>query len=374
MIYFLQGKNIIFKDKAGQLKCSNFDHALHLRSPTPTFIQKKLYQTAASSIFDTLKNNRKGKEPDTLILNTHLFGCSGLINAFIDKIGNETKIKSDLQFAINSQGLNSGEYSLIDISENESYHYNFVIDNNDYSILNKTKLDNSKLKRELANQFASSSTDAIFNSLFNYSNVIEANEFLSTNEMTEADFSTYTLSEISLGTLFQDTYFSDFFNFLSLSIQDFVKEHISDEKLLLIKSPLTGFHPLKPILNSNKKIRIINELDYLNDSIASDFIKNKTRNEGFELKCYPSNKKIVFPFSAWILSETGNLTIELLNEKESFLINLIDLKEKLSDTFFTINDKQLVKYFIELEMDTCNNIHFKIETLDKEEFYYLINN
>lgn len=375
MQYYLQGKNIIYKDRTGKLNCSNLDHALHLSSPTPTFIQKNLYQTAVSSISDTLKNNRTGKEPDTLILNSQFFGFSGLVNSFIDSIGRETNIQSDLEFAIRSEKLESGEYSLIDISENESYQYNFVIDSNDYSLLNKTKLDNNKLKQSLSEKFKSTQLDTFFSSLFNYSNVIEANQFLVTNEMTEADFSTYTLSEISLGTLFQDTYFSDFFNFLSLSIQDFINEHISnDEKLFLIKSPLTGFHPVKPILNSNKKIRVVNELDFLNNLTASDSIKCKNRNEGFELKCYPANKKIVFPFSAWILAETGNLSIELLNEKESFLINLNDLKEKLSDTFFSINDKQLVKYFVEFDMDTCNNIHFKIETLGKEEFYYLINN
>jgi len=374
MQYFLQGKNIIFKDKTGQINCSNLDHALYSRSQTHAFIQKNHYQTLVSSISDTLKNNRIGEEPDTLIINSQFFGCSGLVNSFIDSIGREINIQSDLEFVIRSEKLESGDYSLIDISENESYHYNFVIDGNAYSLLDKTKLDNEKLKRVLANKFASTQADDLFNSLFNYSNVIEANQFLVTNEMTEADYSTYTLSEIALGTHFQDTYFFDFFNLLSLSVQDFINEHICDKKLLLIKSPLTGFHPVKPILNLNKKIRAINELDFLQAKTVSNSIKFKNRKDGFELKSYPSNKKIVFPFSAWILSETENVSIELLNEKESFQINLTDLKENLSNTFFSINDKQLVKYFVEFDMDKCNNIHFKIETLDKEEFYYLINN
>ncbi|MCW3108637.1 MAG: hypothetical protein JWQ09_3143 [Segetibacter sp.] len=373
-MYLLQEKSIIYRNPTGHISCTHFDSISPLASTTKSFAQTSFYQNVVSSISETLKNNQKITEAANLIIDTKLFSRPGLIKVIIDKFGTQTKIQSDLQFAISSQNLKSGEYSIIDISEHDSYHYNFAIENAGYSLLKKTKLDNNKLKRMLAKKFASSQGDSIFNSLFNYSNIIEANQFLAINEITEADYSIYTLSEIALGSIFQDTYFSDFFNFLCSSIQDFVYEHISSEKLLLIKSPLTGFHPVKPILNSDKKIRVVNELDFLNESTASECIQCKTRNEGFELKCYPSNKKIVFPFSTWILSETGNLSIELFNEKESFLIDLIDLKEKLSDTFFTINDKQLVKYFAEFEMDTCNNIHFKIETLDREEFYYLINN
>jgi len=376
MFYFLLGKNILFKDKAGQIKCSDFGHTLDLKNLTQTFIQKQVYQTAISSISDTLKNNRIGKEPDTLIISSQFFSCSGLVNSIIDSIGKETNIQSDLEFAIRSEKLESGVYSLIDISENESYHYNFVIEGNTYSLLDKTKLDNNKLKQLLANKFPSTQTDALFNSLFNYSNVIKTNQFIETNGILEDDFESYnffdtkTDFETILGT---DIVLATFFNGLSYSIQDFINEHITDDRLLLIKSPLTGFHPVKPILNSNKKNRVVNELDFLYDSTVSDFIKCEKRNVGFELKCYPSNKKIVFPFSAWVLSETGNLSIELLNEDESFPINLIDLKENLSKTLFSINDKQLVKYFVEFDMDKCNNIHFKIETLDKKEFYYLIN-
>lgn len=377
MQYFLQGKNIIFKDKAEQIKCYDFDHALHSEIPTANFIQKNYYQTAVSSISDILENNRKAKELDTLILNSQFFSCPGLIDSFIDRIGNETKIQSDLEFAISSQNLKSGYYSLVDISENESFHYNFAIDSNNYSLLEKTKLDNSKLKRVIANKFATTQADALFHSLFNYSNIIEANQFIETNEITEADFSNYTLSEISLGNIF-DIDFSNFFEKLCSSIQDFINDHTSDEKSLLIKSPLTGFQPVKSILSSNKKLAIISELDFLNYTNNFDFLKYKISSDRFEFNCYPSNKKIVFPFSSWVLSETRNLSIELLKisggETKSYQINLIDLKERLLDTFFSINDKQLVKYFVELEMDICNNLHLKVETLDKQEFYYLINN
>ncbi len=373
MKYFVQGNNLIFKDKTGHLKCNKIDQALTLSNTLPAFINKNHFHPAVSSISDTLKSNRTENELDTLILHSQLLSYPGLTNTLEDKIGSTTKIESGLEHAICSQGLDSGEYSLIDICENESYKYNFEIENNQYCIHNKIKLDNSKFKQVLANKFPGIQSDVLFHSLCNYSNVIEANQFLANNEITEEDFSTYTLSEISLGTILQDIYFSDFFNFLSLSIQDFSNEYNTENKLLIIKSALTGFHPLKKILTSNIIIKVINELDVLNESNATNSIKCKNLNAGFELKCYPSNKIINFPYSSWILSDTDNLSIELINENKTFLINCIELKDKLSPTFFSINNKKLVKYFIVFEMDICNNILFKITNVDKEEFYYILN-
>src|SRR5688572_24576037 len=140
MHYILQNEMIIFKDETGHIKCSGFDTANNLRSQSTSFVQKNLYQTTVSSIFDTLKNTKNGKEPDTLIINSPLYRYSGFINALIDRLGNDTIIKSDLEIAISSQNLKPGEYSLLDISKNESYHYNVSIDSNDYSLQNKTKL------------------------------------------------------------------------------------------------------------------------------------------------------------------------------------------------------------------------------------------
>lgn len=196
MLFLLQSKNIIFKDKIGQIKCVDFENTFQFKSSTTDFAQKKSYQITVSSIYDFIKKNGQGKEPNTLILNSQLFGCPGLINALKDNIGKETTIQSDLEFAISSQNLKSGKYSIINITENESYLYNFVIDCNNYILLNKIKLDNNKLKRVLANKFTSTQSEAIFSALFNYSNVIEVNQFIENNEITEEEFSRYTLSDI----------------------------------------------------------------------------------------------------------------------------------------------------------------------------------
>jgi hypothetical protein len=151
MLYFIQGTNIISKDKAGQIKCSDFTPALYSDSYQDQFIQTEIYKETACSIADRL-NPTNTKDTDTLILNAKYFRHPGFIKAIFDQAPNTLQTKSDIDFIVNSRQLKAGDYTLIDILEDETNIYKFVVENNQYSISSKQRTENTTLKQALADK------------------------------------------------------------------------------------------------------------------------------------------------------------------------------------------------------------------------------
>ena len=378
MLYFIQGTNIISKDKSGQIKCSDFAPALYPDSYQGQFIQTEIYKETACSIADRLKQTNS-KDTDTLILNAKYFRQPGLVKAIFDQVPTASQIKSDIDFIINSRQLQAGKYIFIDITQEETNIYKFVVENNQYSISLKQRTENTILKRTLADKLkASISDDKLFNTLFSFHNIISTNEHLKTNQISKEDFAdlNFSTSNVEIKN-FTKADLSAFFKSLAAVIQNSIDSFVSNETTNIVKSPLTSYLPVEEILKQNSNAIIINELELLSNSTNTTSIKNTPLNVSYELKYFPQSKKALSPFSIWLLSETDNLSFEItktIGKKNIALqITLSDLRSKLSKSFFSLGDKSLVKYLVELKSDCCNNLHLRIQTIDKEEFFFLIN-
>ena len=134
---------------------------------------------------------------------------------------------------------------------------------------------------------------------------------------------------------------------------------------------------MEEILTQTSKAIIVNELQLLNNSSIPTTIKSTKFNAGYELKCFPQSQKMQLPVKIWLLSESDILTFEILKnsgKKNVILqITLSDLKNELSASFFSVGNKLLVKYLVELKSDCCDNLLLRIQTIDKKEFYCRIN-
>jgi len=129
MHYFIQGTNIISKDKSGQIKCSDYTPALYNSNYQDQFIQTEIYKEAACSIANRIQPT-SNKDTDTLILNTKFFRFPGFVKAIFDQTPTASQIKSDIDFIVNSRQLKTGNYTFIDILEDEINIYKFVVENN----------------------------------------------------------------------------------------------------------------------------------------------------------------------------------------------------------------------------------------------------
>ena len=378
MHYFIQGTNIISKDKSGQIKCSDYTPALYNSNYQDQFIQTEIYKEAACSIANRIQPT-SNKDTDTLILNTKFFRFPGFVKAIFDQTPTASQIKSDIDFIVNSRQLKTGNYTFIDILEDEINIYKFVVENNQYSISSKQKTENTTIKQTLADKLKTSvSDDKLLNTLFSFHNIISTNEHLKINQISKEDFSdlNFATSNIEIKKITKAD-LSTFFESIASVVQNTIDAFVSNGTTTIIKSPLTNYSAVEEILKQSSKAIIINDLELLNNSTIPTSIKSTTSNVNYELKYFPESKKVQLPFSIWLLSETDNLSFEIVKvagEKNIPLqISLSELRNKFSKSFFSLGDKSLVKYHVELKSDCCNNLHLRIQTIDKEEFYYLIN-
>lgn len=378
MNYFVHGTNIISKDNAGQIKCSDFTSALYSDNYQDQFIQTEIYKETAYSIAGRLKP-ASSKDTDTLILNAKYFRQPGFIKAIYDQAPALSQIKSDIDFIVNLRQLKAGVYSLIDILEDETNIYKLVVENNHYSISSKQRIENTTLKQTITAKLKINiSDDKLFKTLFSFHNIISTNEHLKTNQINKEDFAdiNFATSNVEIKK-FTNADLSTFFESIASVIQNSIDSIVSNGTTIIVKSPLTSYFAVEEILNQSSKAIIINELELLNNSAIPTPIKGIPSNVSYELKCFPELKKVLSPFSIWLLSETDNLSFDIIKAvgKENILlqISLSDLRNKLSKSFFSLGDKSLVKYLVEMKSDCCNNVHLRIQTIDKEEFYYLIN-
>lgn len=378
MLYYLQGTNIISKDESGQIKCSDFAPTSYSDSYRGQFIQKEIYTETVCSIAEIIKQTSE-KDTDTLILNAKYFRLPGLVKAIFEQASPALLIKSDIDFIINSQQLKSGDYTFVDILENETNIYKFTVENNMHSISSKYKTDNTKLKRSLADAMkANEKENMFFNTLFSFRNIISVNQYLKKNELNQEDFAdcNFSSSDVEIGK-FTKANLATFFEVIALVIDNSIAINSSNQSTTILKSPLTSYLPIAKIAKSNSNSIIINELELLKNSTITNSIKNTHSEANYELKYFPDSKRKQLPVSIWLLSETENLSFQILKttDKENVLfhINLSELKNRLSNSFFSVGNKLLVKYLVELKNDCCNNLHLRIQTLDKEEFYHLVN-
>lgn len=370
MQHFIQGKKIISQDNSGKIKCSDLDILLPLQKVSSNFRQKDSYKEVVSPITQFLST----ETIKTLILKSKLLCNSGFLNALTDSLNPDCKIISDLEFVVISQNLKDGQYRFIDLSEGDCSKFDFTITNGSIIFTDKTKLNLDKLKRVLANKFASTQAETLYESITNYNNLIEANQYLSDWVNEEYDLHTLCGSEIELGKHFNDThYFSTLFDGITEVMFDFVAEQNHINKTLLLLTPFAAFKPVKEKLNSQGELIAMSVFDLLCQTEAE---KNYSKgNEEFEITTYPSKKNAANCISSWMLSESNKLSVELhSNFCNSIEINLNEMKAELSSSFFFLQGKEVVKYFLQIERDFCFNLHLKIETLDKKEFHYLINN
>lgn len=369
MQHFLQGRNIISKDKSGKLKCSDLDILLSLQEVRSDFRQKNSYNQTVSAVSKFLSS----PQTETLILKSTLFSNSGFINTLCESLGADKTIVSDLAIAVSSQNLKDGQYIFIDLAQEECNKFYIEIINGKIKITDRIKLDIDKLKRVLATKFASTQFDSIFQNLTSYNNLIEANSYLFDcgNDPYETN-----ISEIELSKHFNDTYFSTLFEGITETLFSFYQEHSLKGKTLLLLTPLAAFLPVKQKLNERENLIAISDFDLIG-SIPSIKQCNETE-ESLEINAYPSNRISKSSLSSWVLTETNKLSFQLRSTlhpiNSSFEINLNDLKEELSSSFFFLQDKAVVKYHLKIERDCCFNLHLRIDTLDNKVFYYLINN
>lgn len=378
MLYFIQGTNIISKDESGQIKCSDFAPALYSDNYQDQFTQTDIYKETVCSLADKLKPINS-KDTNTLILNAKYFRHPGFVNAIFDYAPTASQIKSDIDFIINAQQLPAGSYTFIDIMQDETNIYNFAVENNQYSISSKQRKDNSSLKQMLADKLkASVSDDSFFETLFSFQNAISTNEHLKTNQPSKEDFAdlNFATSNIAIKK-FTKADLSTFFESLALVVQNIIDTFVSNGTTTIVKSPLTSYSAVEEILKQNSKATIINELELLSHTAISTAIKISPSNVSYELKYLPDSKKVLLPFSVWLLSEADDLSFEItkaIGKKNIPIeIDLSDLRSKLSKSFFFLGGKSVVKYLVELKSDCCSNLHLRIQTINKDEFYYLIN-
>lgn len=367
MQHFIQGKNIISQDNSGKIKCSDLDILLPLQKVTSNFRHKDSYNEVVSPLTQFLLKEKI----KTLILKSNLLCYSGFVNALNDSLQQDCKVVSDLEFVVTSQNLKDGQYRFIDLSEGDCYKIDFSITNDSIFITDKKKLNLDKLKRLLANKFASNQAETLYESITNYHNLIEAVQYL--NDYVNEDYADFILSDIALGEYFTDTYFSVLFDGILETLLDFIGEHSQKSKTLLLLTPFATFKPVKEKLNSHGELIAMSVFDLILQTESEQSYSKG--NEEFEIVTYPSKKNTVNSISAWMLSESNKLSVELhSNFSDSIEINLNELRTELSSSFFFLQGKEVVKYFLQIERDFCFNLHLKIETLDKKEFHYLINN
>lgn len=379
MQYFLQGKQIIFKDKSGQLKCSDIPTALYSASIPTEFVQTNKYNETVTAISKVLKANKNGTDKDTLFLNGRFYRQPGFVKALFDKVGKETQIKSEIDFVINSQKLESGNYSLIDIEELETTIYQIFVEEREYQITSKKSIETKKLIQSIGNALnIDPSKKNLLSNLFSYHNSISLNEFHKDSQLENMCY--YGLQDEGLNTNLKELpceNLHSFFETISIAITAFIKESVSTTNKICVKSALINYLPMKVFAPSFGNTTLINELELLNNSTTQTSLKGNRLNENYELKCFSEVKRLELPFSYWIVSEADNLQIELVKKigdnSQSIQINANSLKSELEKTFFNLNNKHLVKYLAEIKNDSCNNLHLRIQTLDKEEYYQLIN-
>ncbi len=370
MQYLLNDKKIFFKDDSENINSIDINNELLLRSKTFNVIDKKYYNPIVSVISEIIRNNRKEGEKDTLIIHSQLFKCPGLEIALTDNIGNEIKIISDLEVLIASLELSPGEYTIIDICEKKTFCYSLSLGKNKYLISEK-EIENEELM-SLINR---NHNENLFNNLINYLTVIEVNKLINNSGQLEVNYNDYNFSEIKDLRFIEDNFF-DFFSTISSIIQNFVKEYRCSGKVLLIKSSLFGYLPMKTIFEKGNG-QFISEFDMINSDENLNILRFRD-TEGYGIKIYPMHCKGLLASQSWILSEIENFSIEIFKDSQTveqlIKINLSDLKDIFLDTSFCIAGRNLVKYLADLYTDPYNNLHLKIETLSKNEYYAIVKN
>jgi hypothetical protein len=383
MQYFLQGKNIIFKDKAGQIKCSDFDHALHSRSPTTNFIEKKSYHSVVSLISDSLNKNRQGKERDTLILNSDFHSYPGLCEAITEKLGNETQIKSDIEVQLSILNLPNGEYTYIEVNKDSTSTFSISFQGDSFSVLENDTISNELLKQELTNTFKdvlkpNIETENILEVLFNYSNVIAANKLLTDtkyglvgNETAYNEKNLY-FTDSAFKTIFNaDLILPTFFRAIATCIETHIKA-ISKNKKAIIQSTLLDYSRVIGSISPNENLFYSNKFQQVLEIGIIEF-KAKKLNPQVEFEIYPSKQKTNLPFTSWILTETNNLLLNFKLHQKNYQIDISPLTKDFSNTIFSLGNQYLLKYFVCIEENSCGNLQLKLKGLNGVEYFKTIN-
>lgn len=371
MQLFIEGTSIIRKTPSGQIICSD----LYLDNYKNAFIPSKVCNKAAISIINEINFN--GDDISTMILNSNYFRLPGLEESILSQLQKPLHIISDIDFIVNCGQIKEGDYTFIDIQKDETMFYLLSIDIDKYSISFNHQIQNASLKESLSKNLQTSADERFFNTLFSFKNINSINHFLKKNQIEKTDYADLNFltskEEINKYTKVD---LLTFFESLSSVIQDIINLYKINNTALIVKSPLTSYFPVKDILDSNTKSDIINELDLFEHIPMSTTFKKNHKNVEYDLKLFPMSNRVLFPFSTWILSESDNLTFEIIktDSKESapLEINLTELLVEFADSFFLSDNKSLVKYFIELKYDCCNNLHLRIKTYNDKEFFYLI--
>lgn len=383
MQYFLQGKNIIFKDKAGQLKCSDFDHTLHLRSPTPTFIQKNHYQTAVSLISDILKKHRQGKETDTLILNSDFHRHPGLCEALTEKLGHETQIKSDIEVQLSIQNLPNGEYTFIEVNKDSTSTFLLSIQRDFFSVVGNDTHSNDQLKQSLINNFKdfllpNIEEDKIFEVLFDYSNVIAANRLLTDavygivgNETAYNERNLYFTDSVFKTIFNTNLTLPDFFKTVATCVATHIKD-ISENRKAIIQSPLIDYSRVIGSITPNEHLSFVSKLKQLSEIDKVEFKVNKS-NPQVEFEIHPSKQKTNLPFSSWILTETNYLLLNFKLHQKNYQIDITPLTKEFSNTIFSLGKQSLLKYFVCIDENSFGNLHLKLKGINGVEYFKTIN-
>lgn len=378
-MYLVQEKSIIYRSSTGHIICNDFYPALSLDAFNTAFVQTSFYAKAVSIISETVKSNQRETEANTLILNTKYFKQPGLIKAILDKTSKVLQVKSDIDLIVNTRQLKPGKYTFLDILENETNIYELVVNNNQYDISSKQRTENTAIKQAIAEKLkANISGEELFNTLFSFRNVISTNEHLKVNKIGNEDFAdlNFSASNVEIKK-FTKADLATFFESLVSVVQKTINTFTSTETTTIVKSPLTSYLPVEEILNQSSRAIIINELELLNNPTIPATIESAQSNVSYELKYFPESKKLQLPFSIWLLSESDDLTFEILKNSGGkttpLKITLSELKNSLSNSFFSVGNKTLVKYHVELQSDCCNNLHLRVHAVDNEEFYSLIN-
>lgn len=366
MQYLLQSKKLIFLDNSNQVRCININDEIFLKSRELKLIENNFYAPVLSDISDIIGIHRKKNVQDILIIDSELFDCAGLENALNNYLGKEVLILSDLKLLIASDKLCNGDYTIVDISEKDSFCYSLRFSQDTY-LMNKYKLKHDELIDLINKKYCNN----LFKELTSCSTVIEVNELIKKKNDMNIDYKDYKLSEITQLEMIDENII-DFFSTIGVIIENYIKAHRHPDNILLIKSPLMGYLPIKSIFNKNK-IKYVDELELLNISKNLDIFGTNNK-----LNHVLYDEHVEFQFKSWVLSEAEKksmgLSIINQNNGESINIDLYDFKDILFNNYFFLGCKRVVKCFVEIYSDSYNNLHLKLETLDKKVYSTIIKN
>lgn len=383
MQYFLQGKNIIFKDKTGQLNCSDFDHALNSRSRTTDFTTKDSYQTVVSSIADILKKNKQGREADTLILNSDFHRHPGFCEALTEKLGHETQIKSDIEAQLSIQNLQNGEFAFIEVNRDSTSTFSLSFQGDSFLVVGLDTISNDKLKQSLTNNFKdfllpNVEAEKTFEVLFDYSNIIAANKLLTDavygivgNEEAYNEKNLYFTDSVFKTIFNADLTLPDFFKTVATCVETHIKG-ISENRQAIIQSPLIDYSRVIGFIEPNEHLSFVNKLKQISEIDKFEF-KAKKSNPQVEFEIHPSKQKTNLPFSSWILTETNNLLLNFKFNQRNYQIDFTPLTKEFSNTIFSLGNQSLLKYFVCVEENSCGNLQLKIKGINGVEYFKTIN-